>query len=390
MSDTTTDTSAIDDKKEDTSSSATSFISNIGGFLISLIVSILIVLIYFSSSGLLLFVCKLAQSNILPTEPDCAPYTNNEPKIEKIQTNIFTTFTDPEMSMKLEIPNDEKNSKYRVIDMLKKYKEKPNSSFLANYFISITESIMQFDYSFINVIMNFFNGIPEVIIVGIGPIIAGILFATMVLLNGLYFMYLWFAKMYWFFKTNTNVSGEGKPEWEDVTLISPVNWCIGFWLVILFIIFFIFGFPLLSFLPFIIVFYCSLSCLFYKGILNGKSISSFSIIKEILKHYKITIVSIISLFVVLLAFSKLGPIPGLFSILTLALVYFGVIGIDIFNPIPDTNLSPSVSYEQATKTCITKEIRKTKHGFLYNLLLGQNGGGIAKDLKKIGKNLSSK
>jgi hypothetical protein len=40
--------------------------------------------------------------------------------------------------------------------------------------------------------------------------------------------------MYWFFKTNTNVSGEGKPEWEDVTLTSPLYLSFGICLVILF------------------------------------------------------------------------------------------------------------------------------------------------------------
>ena len=389
MSDTTNDTSAIDEKKEqDASTSSTDYISNIGGFITSLIASVILILLYFSSSGLILFICKLAQTNILPTESNCAPYTNNLPNIEKIKTNIFTTFTEPEMSMKLEIPNNEGNSNHKIIDMFKDYREKPNSNFLANYLISIVESLMQFDYSFINTTMNFLNSLPEVVIIGLGPIITSFLFAVGVLLNGLYFIYLWFASMYWFFKTNKNVSGEGKPDWEDVLLTSPIDWSSGVGLVILFLIVFIVGFPLLSIIPFVILSYCFFSCIFYKGVLNGKNISSFSIIKEVLKYYKVTIVSIISFFVILLAFSKLGTVSGIFSMVTILLIYFGLIGFNIFNPIIETNLSPSVSNNQARKTCVNKIANKVNHGFLYNMLVGQKGGNITKELKKIEKILS--
>jgi hypothetical protein len=389
MSDTTNYTSAIDEKKnQDSSTSSMSFISNIGGFLTSLIGVIILILLYFSSGGLILFICKLAQSNILPSDPNCAPYTNNQPNLEKIQTNIFTTFTDPEMSMKLEIPTDDKNTKYRIINIFKDYREKSDSNFLANYLISIVEALMQFDYSFISTTMNFLNGIPEAVIIGLGPIITSFLFAVGVLLNGLYFIYLWFVNMYWFFKTNTNVSGEGNPKWEDVTLMSPVNWCLGVGLVILFFMIFFVGFPLLSCVPFSILSYCVFSCLFYKGLLNGKNVSSLSIIKEVLKYYKVSIVSLTSLFIVLLSFSKLGVIPGIFSIITVLLIYFGLLGLNIFTPIPETHLSPSVSYDQARKTCITKNITKEKHGFLYNLLIGQKGGNITQELKKISRKLA--
>jgi hypothetical protein len=180
------DTSTIDEKKEQelSSKSVESYTSKVMGFMFSVIVIFIIILLYFSSSSLILFVCKLAQANILPTEPKCEPYTSNHPDISPspIQTNIFTTFTEPEMSMKLEIPYDEYNSKNKIIDMFREYKEKSSSNFLANYFISITEMLMQFDYSMINVIMNFFNTLPESIIVGFGPIFVAFLFSLGILL----------------------------------------------------------------------------------------------------------------------------------------------------------------------------------------------------------------
>jgi hypothetical protein len=335
--------------------------------------------------------CKLAQSNILPSEHNCAPYTDNKPDIEKIQTNIFTTFTDPEMSMKMEIPYDI-NSQNKLVEIFKKYKEKSSSNFLANYFISIIESILQFNYSAINTIMNLMNStFPEPAIVGIGPLIGGFLFAFGALINAIYFIYLWFTNMSWFFKTNKNDTGDGKPQWEDVTITTPVNWFLGAGLAILFVFIIIIGFPIVSILPILVFHNSVISSLFVKAIMNGKQISSFTIIKETLKYYKVIIVSIISLFVILLAFSNLGTLPGIFSILTVGLIYYGLIGLDIFKSIPESNLSPLVSNKQAIKTCKAPEFKKfNEKGFFYNLIFGQKGGNISKELKKIGKNLSSK
>jgi len=387
------DTSIIDEKKsQDISSSSVSFISNIRGFITSLIVIIILILLYFSSGGLILFICKLAQSNILPSDPNCAPYTDAEPMIKPspIQTNIFTTFTDPEMSMKMEIPYDI-NSKHKIIEIFKKYKEKSSSNFLANYFISISECLFQFNYSAINMIMNLMNNtFPEPAIIGVGPIICGFLYIFGTLMNAVYFAYLWFSKMSWFFKTNTNNTGDGKPQWEDVTLTTPVNWVLGGSLSMIFVFILILGFPVVSILPIFIFHHSLISTLFVKAMMNGKQITSFTIILETLKYYKLPIVYIVSLFIVLLAFSNLGALPGIFSIITLISIYYGIIPMNIFESIPEKNLSESVSYEQAIKKCPELDTKKyTKnYGFLYNLLMGQKGGNITKELKKIGKKLA--
>jgi hypothetical protein len=394
MSDTTTDTTNTIDEKKQQSSTSTSdslnkYASKLFDFLRTLIIVIIIILLYFSSGALALFVCKLAQSNILPTEANCAPYTDTEPVINPspIQTNIFTTFTDPEMSMKLQIPYDI-NSQNKFIEMFKNYKEKPNSNFLANYFIDGIENLLQFNYSMINSIMNLFNeSLPEFVMVYFGPIIIGVLYTIGIVVNFVYYVIFgWFGQMSWFFKTNTNDTGEGKPQWEDVSITSPINWCIGVGLAILFTILFFVGLPFVSMIPLIFYHKSLLSTLFYKGIMNGKQVSSFTIVKETLKYYKISIVSIINIFVILLAFSNLGLIPGIFSIVTLSLIYYGVISINIFQSIPEKNLSPSVSYKQADKKCGTQIKPKHKKWF-FGLFGGQSGGDLTKQLKKIGKNL---
>jgi hypothetical protein len=385
------DTSAIDDKKEETSNNnSDNLTAGLAGFITSVIGVILLVMLYFSSSGLVLFVCKLAQSNILPTEENCYPYTENKPNIESIKTNIFTTFTEPEMSMKLEFPYDEYNSANKIVDTFRQYKNKPSSNFLANYFISICEQLLNFNYSTINTVMNSMNRLPEGLIIGLGPIVVAIMFSIMGLINVFYTIYLWFANMSWFFKTNTNESDNGLPKWEDVTLLSPISWFLAFSLVVLFTIIFFLGFGVISIVPFAILFYACLTTLMYKGKLNDKNATSFTIIKNILKHYKVSIIGIISFFVILLAFSNLGVIQGIFSLIILGLMYWGVISNDLFKPIIESHLTPVVSFNQATKSCNIKQINKEKHGFLYNLLMGQSGGNLTKQLKKIGKNLDNK
>ena len=86
------------------------------------------------------------------------------------------------------------------------------------------------------------------------------------------------------------------------------------------------------------------------------------------------------------AFSSLGVIPGIFSIITLILIYYGFISIDIFKSIPEKNLSESVSYKQATKICAPKIETKHKKWF-FGLFGGQTGGDLTSELKKIGKTI---
>ena len=382
------DTSIIDDKKtESTTSNNGNYVSNIGSFLLTVFIIFLIIVVYYASSGLVLYACKLAQSNILPTNIHCFPYTEIKPDIQPIQTNIFTTFTEPQLSMKMSFPYNEYNSSNKILDMFREYKNKSSSNFLANYFISIMESLIHFNYSAINTILNMLNGLPEVLLVIFGPIIISIFSTILFIFDHLYIIYLWFSNMGWFFKTNTNDSGSGGPKWEDVQITQPINYLCAIWLLIIFVVLFFFLFPGFSIISALAMTWCTFSCTTYKAEMLNKSISVAPIIQDIFKYYKTPIMSIFSFFVIISAFSKLGPLPGVFSLVTLALIYFGILSIDIFNPVKKENLSPVVSYNQAKKTCNFKEITKEKHGLLYNMIFGQSGGSLTRELKNIGKKL---
>ena len=384
------DTSAIDEKKKEESNSSDKgdYLKNIGSFMTSVVVMFIAITVYYTGSGLVLYACKLAQSNILPTDIHCSPYTDLKPDIQPIKTNIFTTGGDSPLSMKLSFPYNEYNSKNYILDMFREYKNDPKSNFLANYFISMIESVIHFNYSIFNKILDMLNGLPEFLLVIFGPAIAAFMTTIIFILDHVYLIYLWFAQMGWFFKTNSNDSGTGNPKWEDVTFISPFNYWCAIGLVILFAILFFFALPVISILAAFSISWCIFSCITYKAEMGGKIISALPIIKDTFKYYKTLIMSILSFFVIVSAFSKLGTLPGIFSILTLALIYFGIISIDLFNSSGKNNLSPVVSDNQAKKTCSFKEPPKEKHGLLYGLLFGQKGGNITKEIKAIGKKLS--
>lgn len=382
-------TAAIDEKKEDTTSTS-SGLQNIGKFVTSILSVIIYLLIYFSLSGLVLYGCKIGQSNILPTDNKCYPYSETKPNIDNIPINIFNTFTEPQLSMKINFPYNKINSSNTILDLFRNYKDEPNSNFLANYFISIIESLIQFNFSSINLILNTLNGLPEIIVVLLGPIIFTIASTVVFFLDHFYLIYLWFANMGWFFKYNSNSNSNSKPVWDSVTMLEPFNYACAIGLIILFCILFWFVLLGLPVLPFLTMSLCIFTGLNYMSVMNNKTTYCFTIIKDLLKYYKVTMMYIFSFFVIAGAFANLGTIPGVFSILTVLLIYFNVIHIDLFKAASEDGLTPVVSYEQAKKVCNVTNIKTQTHGFLYNILgLGQKGGeSIAKQLKKIGRELN--
>ena len=385
-------TSTIDEKKNENTSSSNGLTTNIGKFLKSVFSIIIIIVIYFFLGGLVLYGCKIGQANILPTNENCYPYTNLKPDIENIPINIFTTFTEPKMSMKINFPYNKFNSSNIILDMFRNYKEEPKSNFLANYFISIIESLIKFNYSSFNFILNIMNGLPEVVIVLIGPILISIATSLIFLFDNFYLIYLWFANMGWFFKHNSNTDLNHKPVWNDVTVVDMVDYGSAIGLVFLFLILFWFVFISLPVLPFITMCLTIFTGVNYMGVINGKSANSLTIIKDIFKYYKVTIMSVFSFFVIISAFANLGTIPGIFSILILGLIYGGIISIDLFKASSEEGLTKLASYEQAKKVCNFTQSKKEEHGLLYNLVFGNQSGGknLTKELKKIGKNLSGK
>jgi len=386
----TSDTDAIDEKKGEDTESEENYGKDIGKFLVSLAIIIIGLLIYFSAAGSVLYGCKIAQANILPTDEKCMPYESNTPIITPIQINIFETmFTDPALSQKIKFPY-EKNNTSTILDMLRKAKQSPNINSIKAYFISIIEGLFVFNFSYLNTFLNLLNQVPECLILIFGPIIMMVYSTILLFVEFFYVIYLWFYQMSWFFSVNANTSDEGKPKWQ--TSIAPAKLFTGCFLVFVFSILFWIGLLLIPFIPFIapiVMLICIGTIIGCKGEMNNKVVSVGSIIKDVFKYNKVTVSSVISFFVVLCAFANLGGLGGGISILSIILIYFGMVSIDIFNSINEDNLSKVTSYDQAKRTC---KISKSAEIMNFFKSINPFNGGEKKmtnEIKKLGKQMNT-
>jgi hypothetical protein len=394
MSSSASDTQQLDEKKQNqTNSSNTTSnkgMKNIGTFLLSVFFTILLIVGYFIFGSMILYECKLAQSNILPTNLECYPYTENYPQIQKVLTNIFITNTDPQESVKLSFPYDKTNSKNKILDAFRKYKEQPKSNFLVNYFIAVLEALINYSNNALTVFFNLLNTIPEILIIVFGPIISCLYFGIAPIIGFFVFVYYYFYEMKWFFKENTNTNPNSKSVWSDVTLLEPIGYGIS--VVLVFVFFILFWILLFTIMPItvIIVFYiCLLMTLGYKGEIDNKNVTILTIVKDVFKYYKVTISVIFSIIIIISAFSNLGALPGVFSILVVLLIYFGFIPIKLFEYTKATNVSPLSSFEQAKKVC-NENIKPPKTFFeRMENLFHIKGGGIGKELKKLNKKMKA-
>jgi hypothetical protein len=272
--------------------------------------------------------------------------------------------------------------------MLREYKQKSNSNSLINYFISIIEGLFVFNFSSLNTFFNLLNQIPESLIIIFGPTILMFYTSILIFVDFFYVIYLWFYQMSWFFLLNTNTGDTGKPKWQST--LAPAKLFTGCLLVFLFSILFWVGLLVIPFIPLIapiVMLICIFTIFSFKGVMNNNVVSVSAIIAGIFKYNKIIVASIITFFVILCAFANLGGLAGGISILVVCLIYFGIISIDIFNPINEENLSKLVSYDQVKKTCKVSKVFEMKS--FINSFMPWSGGGkkLTREIKKIGTKL---
>lgn len=392
MSTSASDTQQLDEKKQDQKSSSattsTKGIQNIGTFLLSVFFTILLIVGYLIFGSIILYECKLAQANILPTSLECYPYTETYPQIQKSLTNIFITNTDPQESVKLAFPYDKYNTKNIILDAFRKYKEQPKSNFFINYIIANLEGLINYSNNALTAFFNLLNGMPEILIIILGPIISSLYFGLVPIIGIFVFIYNYFFEMKWFFKENTNTNTNSKPDWSDVTLLEPVGYGSALFLVfIFFILFWILLFTVTPMIVILVFYVCLFATFGYKGEIDNKKVTILTIIKDVFKYYKVAISVVFSIMIVISAFGNLGTLPGVFSILTVLLIYFNFIPIKIFESIKATNVTALSSFEQATKIC--NETIKPPKTFFENVenFFNIKGGGIGKELKRINRKM---
>ena len=375
MTDISNPTEELDKAKRKPETTRQIYFENLKKFISSTIGSGIKVLIWFILSLIVIYICKLAQSNILPTDINCYPYTNNkDSEPEKIETFIFTNlfFRKPRKAMILEFPDTDNSFIDGFIRWLGKYPQNPKSSFYGNFLVAIFKPLFANTFSYYNTMFSFLNQIPEFLLVIFGPILGAFIFMVGSFYSVLCICYYWIGNLEWMWKKNANIivdkngkiTNKGPPNWQDVRWKSPdpedpskSEWfaCfIGFCLIglLVFTLITLLTSQLLLLFSFVFSFICIITCLTYRVKLSDKPSSVSDMFTYFFKYNKLVIMTIFSLYVVSNAYTYLGSTSAGFSVLTLILIYYFNI-IEMFVPIKtdeDERIEVDVNSSQAKRT----------------------------------------
>lgn len=270
------------------------FLEYMPEFSIKLGIMIIAVLAYFSLGGAMLYICKISQTNFLPVFSDCFPYSNTKVELNDITTNIFErSLNDEKISMNLKFKFED-NNKNILLDTIRKYKTSNKSNVIIIYLLSIVNALFNYNYNFINTVFSNVNDLNELLIIILSPIIYIISFIFLFFSNNVYFIFLWFYKMSWFFKMNTNCDNKkGKANWVPVEMMyNPMKFYIGCILTFIACMFSIGVMisliinPVFS-LPSLTMIYSMISSMLFTGQIKNEQVNIFTIIGYIFKYYKL-------------------------------------------------------------------------------------------------------
>ena len=360
MGDLNNETSALDQAAQQPIEQTQEYFTNVKKFLSSSFTSAITLFICILISFYILYCTKVAQSNILPTDKNCYPYTRNKPVIDTILINIFSTswLNTERKSMKLKFPDYKNSLLDSLLTSFRNYKENPKSSFLGNYIVAIIESFFQSNYYYYSVVFSLLNALPETLIILIGPILGFFILFLGVVIGCFSFLYNWLSNLSWMWKKNANirvnqrtgqVTNEGPPLWVDVTWKSPdpadpkksewVSCILALFLIIFFInvLFILFAAQGVLIFSVAMNFFTILTFFMYRmkfGPDEGQMhySSANQLIMYFFKYNKFVVMVIFSIMIVMNASNDLGKTAAGFAILTLFLIYWFSI-IEMFVPV---------------------------------------------------------
>lgn len=354
MSDTT-DTSYIEEQKNagsTTTNASLNFAKSTFKQLISIGIQIII-------GSIVLYSCKVAQTNLLPTCSSAAPYTNVPSQLQDILVDINVVKTSKgDFSTKLHFPVDENLTKVNVgiLGYLRNMIYGPKTNVFNLYIASTLQSVISLNFNMINTIYNFLNSnIYETIIILFGGYVAFFLFFIMLLINGIYLSILWFYNISLLFSEKTD--NGTSTSWTDGAMWGILSWYWAIFYIFIFIIaFFIVGGLIISLLSFILPIFCLLYPTFMTSRYpdTNKIYGMVETIKNVVKFKMNIILMLVSLYVVLNANTNFGSYATLVAILAcgLLLVFSNVYKSYTPKPIDRSSFGLG-DYIQATKVCNT-------------------------------------
>ena len=369
MSDTSTNNNDPNNTNSPPPTPIQSFFSNLFVQLLSLGITLVV-------GSLCLYACRVAQTNILPTDTNCAPFTDNLANIATTIANINIVKSGENVSStKLQFPVDENIKPLfygGIMGFFRYLKEYEHSNVFYLYIATIFQDVIAFNLLIVNWFFNLFNNfLTETLIIFIMPILVIFLLCFNAFASGIYSFYLWFSKLYLFFsskKLNPVDAEWGKRViWEDGNMWSIFNWWKSLILIWVFIILYIIGFgPMLtgaivSFIPL----YCLLLPLFMKShIVEGDNVhkkpySIKELILNVIKYKMSLIMYIVSFYVVTGASSSFGGYSAFLAILACILLYFFTSIYKQYTPTSNDYASGGLTdYKQAKKICTSRSYAK--------------------------------
>ena len=200
------------------------FLDNIPELAIKIVVVAIIIVVYAVIGGCFLYLCKTSHANMLPTDINCSPYTENTPENKNTIINVFiSTIENQEKSMNLKF-NWDNNGDNTVLNFIRNYTNTSGSYLIIIYLFSIVSQLHQYFYSIIDFVGKKMSALPDLLVVGLAPIAFLMAIMFMYFTGNIYFMLQWFYQMKWFFKKDDNCKKTGKAIWQDINMFTnPVS-----------------------------------------------------------------------------------------------------------------------------------------------------------------------
>jgi hypothetical protein len=370
------DTPDLDAKKSGNSTGAAITLTDIKNFVIALIILIVVFVAYFCMSGVNLYLSKLAQSNILPTDIHCAPYVSAAvASIAPVISNIFGPF-DAGDTMHIHFTAPEYPTHHVLISPLRKVCESPTTHFLAVYFAEILKSMLCFNTGALNMYYNALNDIPESMAVAISPAITTVFIILLMMVNMPYFVYTWFKSMSAFFRSGAGEGDGNAAEFKQtIDLISsPVDALIawGFVILFIFILFLVIAVaPLLNFGVVAATWMAALggydATYIDRGGQTTIAATVWQVVTDTFKYHKTLIAWLFTLLYTLVTFTNLGTVAAIITIVLIIILWASrAMEFYITTAPNEIYLGPAIrGVKQAEKTCTGRgEAHKAAKGWM--------------------------
>ena len=351
------------DKKKDEINNPKTLQSKITDFFISLLIQLAILLALIVAGSIILYKCKVAQTNILPTCMEFTPYTDILPPIKPIIADInIVSSGDAKFSTKLSFPVDEniKSINEGVLGYLKTMIDGPKATVYTLYIAKTLQEVIANNLAISNTFYNFlYSTVSETLIIFLGPIFSSALYFLTIPINIIYMIILWFKNTYLLFSEQS--ISNGKTTWKDGEMWNAGKLLMtGLTIYMSFMVFLFLGsWCLIPITAFFISVFCEFFPYFIKATnnANGKPYNVHNTILNTLKNKCNLIMNIISFLVLINSSSEFGGYVAFVVFIACLILYFFS---DVYKQlIPKGSSNGLGDFVQAVKKCVPPIVSTT-------------------------------